>query len=284
MKLKKKYDAKIIKYYEKNYPKSDIDLYFTASDDIANWMRLLHNLNDHLIKILRGKEFTILRTTDVITFVFGYPKRNIQIVIGAWRHKADVLVNCDIDCSAVGYDGTEVLCIPRSEIAFNRRWTMVSDRLSSIRGKQLYTERLVKYSNRGFKVVSLASVPRELDAIAEILKNSKLWGYAALQYYHKNCIKEGQVTLPKEEDKEGLPYGPEWPLPKLIAHIQEVGYVYPDNYGTEESGYDICDIESIADYICRIPNIEKNRKKSSMSIFESEDTNEGDCDDAQDDE
>jgi len=95
-----------------------------------------------------------------------------------------------------------------------------------------------------------------------------LWGYARLLHYHNQL---GSIKIISEDkvEEEGLPYGPKWPLENIVKHIASVGYVYPDNYGTEESGYEIVDIADIEANIYTLRNEEGRRRKQKPfnSIF-----------------
>lgn len=87
----------VIHYYYKNYANSDIDIYFWGLNAKQFTQKLLA-LYDHFYSVSDGRLF-IVRTFHTLTFVFPYPKRRVQLIMGIWHRKEDILINCDIDCS-----------------------------------------------------------------------------------------------------------------------------------------------------------------------------------------
>ena len=49
--------------------------------------------------------------------IFGPIFKPIQVILCLHNSPAEVLLNFDLKCVAVGYNGTEVLCLPKIVIA-----------------------------------------------------------------------------------------------------------------------------------------------------------------------
>lgn len=79
-------------------------------------------------------------TDDVIS------SQTDQINLSLYRTKAEVLANFDIDSACIGYDGTQVFCLPRCRDAMVTRMNTINGGLNKIS----YI-RLDKYRSRGFR-------------------------------------------------------------------------------------------------------------------------------------
>ena len=66
-----------------------------------------------------------MKTEHAVTFVQGYPKRHIQVVLRLYSSPAEVLLGFDLDASCVGYDGSDVWLLPRAIRAINLRTNTV---------------------------------------------------------------------------------------------------------------------------------------------------------------
>eukprot|EP01103_Thecamoeba_quadrilineata_P014179 TRINITY_DN4154_c0_g1_i1.p1 TRINITY_DN4154_c0_g1~~TRINITY_DN4154_c0_g1_i1.p1 ORF type:complete len:638 (+),score=100.36 TRINITY_DN4154_c0_g1_i1:56-1969(+) len=266
----------VAKYYQDNYPLSDID--------IAIYGLSLDEFNKKLEDIYRyltreSEKVAILRSTKVVVFVKGYPYRNIQIVRGKWESLQNVLAFTDIDCTGVAYDGKEVYMTARARLAFTKRWSVVDIESSRIRGSPKYEERLCKYALRGFSIAdpfydeyqkaketgkqtlsqpepAAKSQPSENteendsdgeDEDEEEDSNTPIddepQGYEFVEKFEKD-----PNSFSTKWELSGIPYGPKWSLEEIITHVEEKGYVEDDGYGTPESGYYLSDV--ITDEYC----------------------------------
>jgi hypothetical protein len=95
----------------------DIDLFLYGLTDeqafakVAEISEALH---------VNGEVSLIVRTANTITFQRKWPNRHVQIILYMYHSPADVLCSFDIDCCACGYDGSDVLVLPRARLAINR--------------------------------------------------------------------------------------------------------------------------------------------------------------------
>ena len=110
--------------------------------------------------VLREKKLLVTRTARAVTFVCGWPQRHLQLILRKHRCVAEVLLNFDIDCCQVAYDGQRVFATKAARRAIVTGIN-IADPVK--RNGRDYESRLAKYSFRGFAV----SVPGlELDRVS----------------------------------------------------------------------------------------------------------------------
>eukprot|EP01064_Diplonema_japonicum_P021675 TRINITY_DN3123_c0_g1_i3.p1 TRINITY_DN3123_c0_g1~~TRINITY_DN3123_c0_g1_i3.p1 ORF type:complete len:548 (+),score=132.02 TRINITY_DN3123_c0_g1_i3:52-1695(+) len=143
------------------FEESDVDVYLYGIYDKEEAGRRIAELRKHFMKVAKG-ECATMRTPCTITMGFGKPYRNIQVITSPWASVDHILSTCDVDCSAVGFDGHAVYATPRARLAFNHRISAPNNRSLRIRGSNSYSKRLVKYCKRGFSVVDFFTPPDTL--------------------------------------------------------------------------------------------------------------------------
>jgi hypothetical protein len=100
----------------------DIDLFLyglTADEAFAKVRHIAEVLEDN------GGVSNIFRTQNAITFIRLWPHRHVQIILRMYGSPTDVLSSFDLDCCACGFDGTDVLVLPRARLAINRALNIV---------------------------------------------------------------------------------------------------------------------------------------------------------------
>jgi hypothetical protein len=65
----------------------------------------------------------VLVSPHSITLIGLYPYRHVQIILRLYRSISEVIIGFDIDCCAVGYNGSKVYALPRSQRAINYKCT-----------------------------------------------------------------------------------------------------------------------------------------------------------------
>ena len=65
------------------------------------------------------------------------------------------MINTDVDCSGVGFDGKDLFMTERAKIAWTHGFNICNNYLRRIRGPVNYESRLLKYVSRGFGIVDL---------------------------------------------------------------------------------------------------------------------------------
>lgn len=114
------------KHYQTQFS-SDIDLCFWGLDEQA-FTQKLNYLYDHFNKVVNG-QLLMVKTGVTLTFVFEYPLRRVQLVLGSWARREDVFLACDIDCTYITIfltgvnfivllDLMEVVCIQHRELSW----------------------------------------------------------------------------------------------------------------------------------------------------------------------
>jgi len=106
---------------------------------------------------------TVLRTAQTITCcvrdAFGKPLPNIQVVLAPHASPAHLLFTTDLDCTAMGFDGRDLLATPRAREALRHRFNVARPEKYTVRGEWRTEARLLKYARRGFRVVDLGLKP-----------------------------------------------------------------------------------------------------------------------------
>ena len=130
---------------------SDVDLYLHGFDSEEALLEKQREIAEVLVRNARrrGAEVYATRTRAAVTVFSAFPYRSVQIVIGAKAQCAtEVVLDFDLDCCALCFDGTRLLALPRAMLALNRRCnTLRADKNSFVK---LATSRLLKYGDRGF--------------------------------------------------------------------------------------------------------------------------------------
>lgn len=76
-------------------------------------------------------EVCVVRTKNAVSICTGHPSRTVQIILRLYRSPAHVLGAFDLDCVAVGWDGRQVLAMPRCLRALSTKTNLME--LSSFR-------------------------------------------------------------------------------------------------------------------------------------------------------
>mmetsp|Transcript_34095 Transcript_34095/g.102823 ORF Transcript_34095/g.102823 Transcript_34095/m.102823 type:complete len:731 (+) Transcript_34095:722-2914(+) len=149
---------------------------------------------------------TVLRTPQTLTACIrehsGRPLPNVQVVLAPYASPAHLLFTTDIDCTAMAFDGQELLATPRAREAIRRRRNVARPEKYMVRGEWRTEARLLKYAARGFRVVDLgmqpgASAPRhaamaDVAAKAELLLGQQRG--AGGQEELEGCVRSVQAT------------------------------------------------------------------------------------------
>lgn len=98
------------------YASSDIDVYIWGLNPIeANKKveRLFDIWKSNLPEHAKSKTL-VVRNSRTITFFSEYPIKRVQIVLKLVKNPKEVLLNFDLDVCAMGYDGSNLLMLPRA--------------------------------------------------------------------------------------------------------------------------------------------------------------------------
>ncbi|KAI9760700.1 MAG: hypothetical protein M1840_002348 [Geoglossum simile] len=147
----------------------DIDMYiYGLTPSEANeklkevyrvWARNLHPNNEQKL---------VVKNSKTITFLASYPNRRVQIILKSLSSPTAALLNFDLDACALGFDGTDVLMLPRCARALETGYSTFT--MDLIWGHHLRDRRstqdirVFKYATRGFGVRILPSYVKSLEA------------------------------------------------------------------------------------------------------------------------
>lgn len=129
------------------YKDADIDIFLYGLNEEEATAKLLRIWN--AVTEASPVPVTAFRTKNTITLVSRWPYKHVQIILRLYSSPAEVLLGFDVDCCAVGYDGTNVWASPRAVRAIASR----CNRIDMSRRSPSYEVRLAKYADRGFEVV-----------------------------------------------------------------------------------------------------------------------------------
>lgn len=231
------------KYFQDGpFRDADIDIYFyglTQEEFRQKVIRLYH----HLKRV--NADVVAVKTPFTITFLSPFPNRPIQIVLGQFNSMADILMEADVDCTCVAFDGDKPWTTQRGRLGYNLRQTNVSDRAYKLRETPEYESRLVKYSWRGFTIhdpkLDWSRVSEQYLNTAKARLKSKpdpvladVYGLRLLLTGLKwNEIRE-VVPLFNRSKESTLPYGPNFCTIEAIEKKIGEGIMKLSAYGFQE--------------------------------------------------
>ena len=151
-----------------NVRECDVDVYiYGLTPDAANrkvreiyrvWSRNLPPDN---------KQRLVVKNAKTITFLPSYPNRRLQIILRLVKSPTSVLLNFDLDPCAIGFNGTEVLMLPRCARALETGYSVFT--MDLIWGHHLGDRRasqdlrIFKYADRGFGIRILPAYARTIE-------------------------------------------------------------------------------------------------------------------------
>ena len=145
----------------------DIDLYIYGlgpEDANAKVQHIYDTWSCNLPTSSRGR--LVVKNAKTINLLAIYPNRRIQVVLKLLPSPTDVLLNFDLDACAIGYDGSQVLMLPRFVRALETGYSMFTmdlvwgHFLGNRRASQ--DSRFFKYADKGFGLRFLPSYARSL--------------------------------------------------------------------------------------------------------------------------
>lgn len=98
----------------------------------------------------RMKEWAMLvtRSRYAVTFAAGWPQRHVQVILRRYSCVADILLQFDIDCCQLAFDGDRLWASPSARRALASGVILADPEWRSA----TYESRLLKYARRGYAV------------------------------------------------------------------------------------------------------------------------------------
>ncbi len=140
--------------------KSDVDLWMFGLSPEEAAAKI-----EHIFTVLRqnaqacGADVFAARTANTITFFGAYPFRSVQVIVNMFDSLAHALLDFDLDCCALAYDGAKLLALPR---AVNALCTRLNVMRADLEPTSRALARAYRYSRRG---VGLA-LPRHIPTLS----------------------------------------------------------------------------------------------------------------------
>ena len=192
----------------------------------------------------------VVKNARTINFFADYPSRRVQIILKLLQSPTQVLLNFDLDACAIGFDGKQVLMLPRCARAIETGYSVftmdliwghyLGDRRATREG------RVFKYAEKGFGLRILPSYASSLEDDTPYEKLANLQGlvFASREEPWTNqVLKSGAekipLTMPRKaynsQDAYRKPDGPE-PGLKTLKRVQYLGQNFTLRYcfGTSE--------------------------------------------------
>eukprot|EP00929_Paragymnodinium_shiwhaense_P098029 TRINITY_DN5958_c0_g2_i1.p1 TRINITY_DN5958_c0_g2~~TRINITY_DN5958_c0_g2_i1.p1 ORF type:complete len:1534 (-),score=351.48 TRINITY_DN5958_c0_g2_i1:371-4432(-) len=142
------------RYEDRNRPycEADLDIFFVGKsrEALAGRMAKTASRICKNIEEMYGPA-AVVQTPNAITIAGPWPSRHVQLVKYAYEHVDEVLAFQDLDCTAVIFDGREVVAAPRAVRAFATGFNFVPMRMLTRRRGTV--QRVAKYRCRGYGLV-----------------------------------------------------------------------------------------------------------------------------------
>ncbi|KAI9780261.1 MAG: hypothetical protein M1839_006821 [Geoglossum umbratile] len=114
-----------------------------------------------------NRQKIVVKNSKTITFLADYPNRRIQIILKSLSSPTAALLNFDLDACALGFDGTNVLMLPRCARALETGYSTFTMNLiwgHHLRDRRATQDiRVFKYASRGFGLRILPSYVKSLE-------------------------------------------------------------------------------------------------------------------------
>lgn len=279
-------------YYNKEYYKSDIDLYvYGLNETQAN--KKMFEIYENIKKVL-SCDCTCIRSGKVVTIVSEYPYRHVQIVLRLFDSFAEILHSFDVDSCSVGFDGTDVWSTRRAHYAITNRRNIIDMTRRSI----TYEYRLKKYNERGYGVVIpefdkskinyriFSKSPSQVSGLARLLileninDNVKQNLYGDVLNMHQGTMYKN-LSLKSTYEKSDyslvyLPWGKKWNAKNITEYMNKKNALLNSTETDKSLNFMIDDLDDMDD-----SEEEKPRKCNSKSKSKSKrklDSDESDSD------
>lgn len=197
-----------------------------------------------------GGDAVVIKNAKLLVFFADYPYPRLQIVLKHFPSPTDILQSFDLDQCALGFDGNQLLMLPRCARAIETGYsvlTMPLIHLSEIWPVKLET-RLWQWADRGFGVRILSAYAKTLEEDPCATDFGKIWNQnlgesdTEIDFQATHNVTDGSSTpgadlpsfpRPSDEyvsrDSYRMPDGPE-PGIKTLKRVAYLGQDFPNRY------------------------------------------------------
>ncbi len=184
-----------------------------------------------------NKQQLVVKNSKTINLLADYPNRRVQIVLKLIHSPTQVLLNFDLDACALGFNGKEVLMLPRCARALETGYSTFT--MDLIWGHHLGDRRatqeirVFKYADRGFGMRILPSYVRSLEE--NEFRQLKLAGFPTDDQNDAYAGETPEESMGRLESYRGMsfrerkPYGAE-PGLKTLRRIAYMGRIFVHAY------------------------------------------------------
>ena len=165
------------KDHDREVEAPDIDLYIygLSAEDANRKVQHIYDVWSRNVPT-RPQHRLVVKNAKTITFLPTYPKRRLQVVLKLVPTSTDILTNFDLDVCALGFDGSDVVMLPRCARAIETGYSVFTMELvydHHLGNRQASQEsRLFKYAERGFGLRILPSYAKSLEGSLEEFANT----------------------------------------------------------------------------------------------------------------
>ena len=132
-------------YYQSEYDRSDIDIYFYGENHQENVERTISFFARKKI------HHTISQFGRTLSFRFNPPYRTVQLILPLFRDISQVIYTFDIIPAAIAYDGQQLLATEEwKNCLINRYFPITDEQIFYTPERAVY--RALKYLKRGFRI------------------------------------------------------------------------------------------------------------------------------------
>ncbi|KAJ7430004.1 hypothetical protein B0H11DRAFT_1714224, partial [Mycena galericulata] len=159
----------------KLWESSDIDIYVYGLPSLEATNKMKHVYDIFQSNLPLGTPSIAVKNSKTVTFYAQYPLRRIQIVLKLVNSPKDVLLNFDLDICSIGWNGSEVLMLPRAARALETGRNLFTMNLihghylSERRASQPQRQVVFKYANKGYGIYFL---PSYMESLARSTANT----------------------------------------------------------------------------------------------------------------
>ncbi|KAF2075880.1 hypothetical protein CYY_002816 [Polysphondylium violaceum] len=137
-----------------SFDETDINIYFYGLSEEQIIARISQFINN-LVKQKEWDQYSMVKTLKgSIVLSKHFPYRHISFHLEPYYNINHILVCCDIECCSFGYDGKNVYSLYKSMESINYRCNFISKHSWVLNGDIHYQNRLLKYYERGYSLIS----------------------------------------------------------------------------------------------------------------------------------